>query len=255
MTNSHPSHSGRAARFLLLLGTLSCAYAAFADAQPAPLAETTPTTTPYKLTTGFYRFSGGANGVDVNLRHSSDYGNLWVGYYQSNEQHEYQWRTGWDRSFGETVRISPSLQVASHGFVGGSLQVETGERWFVGAGLGRTNLKPYWNLNFDPNDSYTLSGGYRGEDGQTFALQYVRDNRQNPDQRHLHFYWRQPLADRQRLTVDLLYKEGKVDDAMIHRWGASLTYDWPRYFVRLAYDPKANFGPDNLWRLSVGTRF
>lgn len=241
-----------------LIGSLLALFAAslaFADTPPAPLVETASAETPFKLTTGYYNFSGGTTGVDVNLRHNSELGNVWFGYYDSTGQHDHQWRTGWDRSFGDGVRIQPSLQVAAQGFVGGSLQVETGERWFVGAGLGRTNLKPYWNLNFDPNDSYSLSTGYRSTDGQTLALLYVRDNRQNPDQRHLHFYWRQPFAERQHVTFDVLYKQGLVDDAMIRRWGASVGYDWPRFFVKLAYDPKANFGPDNLWRLSLGTRF
>ena len=83
----------------------------------------------------------------------------------------------------------------------------------------------------------------------------MRDNRLSPDQRHLHAYWRQPMPDGQRLTLDLLYKEGLVDDRMIQRWGVSATYDWPRFLLRVAYDPKANFGRDNLWRFSVGARF
>ncbi len=34
----------------------------------------------------------------------------------------------------------------------GSLLTATAP-WFAAAGLGRTNLRPYVNLNFDPNDS------------------------------------------------------------------------------------------------------
>jgi PAS domain S-box-containing protein len=34
-----------------------------------------------------------------------------------------------------------------------------------------------------------------------------------------------------------------------------VTYDWPRFFVRLAYDPKTNFTPVDARRLSIGTRF
>lgn len=210
---------------------------------------------PFKLTAGYYVFSGGARGTDVNLRHSSDFGNVWIGDYNSHIDNEHQWRAGWDNTFGGNIRISPSIQVASHDFVGGSLNIETGTTWFVGAGLGRTNLKPYWNLNFDPNDSWTLSGGYRQPGGASYSLLLVGDNRQNPDQRHLHFTYRQPLADGQRLTIDVLRKRGLVDDETIRRWGATVTYDWPRFFVRAAWDPKANFGPDNLWRFDIGTRF
>ena len=209
----------------------------------------------FKFTLGWYRFSGDADGVDANLRHTSDLGNVWIGFFRLPDEQVHQWRTGWDRSFGKDVRFSPSIQFASGGFVGGSAQVEIGAPWFAAVGLGRTNLKPYYNLNFDPNDSYLLSAGRRDESGQLFAIQYVRDNRENPDQRHLHFLYRQPLADGQRLTVDALYKKGFVEDEMIKRWGLTITYDWPRVFVRLARDPKTNFTPVDAWRFSVGTRF
>ena len=218
------------------------------------VADPDPDATSYKLTLGSYRFPGGGSGTDINLRQSSTLGNLWFGYFKSAQQEIDQWRAGWDHTYGEQIRVMPSLQVASHNFAGGSLQAETGDPWFIGAGIGRTNLKTYWNLNFDPNDSYTLSAGHR-TDHQTLALQYIRDNRENPDQRHLHFVWRQSLPDRQRLTADLLYKQGLVNDETIHRWGVGITYDWPSFFLRIAYDPKANFGPDNLWRFSIGARF
>jgi len=57
------------------------------------------------------------------------------------------------------------------------------------------------------------------------------------------------------LTGDLLYKRGLGEGRRIARTGATVTYDWPRYFVRLAYDPYSNFSVDNVWRLSVGMRF
>jgi len=208
----------------------------------------------YKLTAARYDFSDHSVGWDLNLRRRSEMGNAWIGYFGLAEQNFTQWRTGWDNSYGTDVRVSPSVQLASGGFVGGSLQFETGDPWFAGAGFGRTNLRPYWNLNFDPNDSYMLSAGRRIDD-QVLMVQLVHDNRQNPDQRHLHFYWRQPLADGDRLTLDLLYKSGTVEGEYIRRWGLSTTYDWPRFFVRAAWDPKTNFTPVDLFRLSVGTRF
>ena len=210
---------------------------------------------PFKLTVGAYHYSDGTDGVDTNLRHSSDFGNVWVGYYRGVDEGISQWRSGWDRSFGEAVRVAPSIQFASGGFVGGSIQVETGEPWFAAAGLGRTNLRPYVNLNFDPNDSYVLAAGRRSESGQLIMLQMVRDNRENPDQRHFHLLYRQPLEGRQRLTLDTLYKVGRVEGETIHRWGATVTYDWPRFFARVAFDPKTNFTPVDAWRFSVGTRF
>ncbi|MBL8309091.1 MAG: hypothetical protein JNL19_01585 [Burkholderiales bacterium] len=198
--------------------------------------------------------SENGNAVDVNLRHSSDYGNAWLGYFRAPAIEARQWRAGWDRSFGEAVRLQPSVQVASGGFVGGSLNVETGSTWVAGAGLGRTNLRPYYNLNFDPNDSWTLLAAYRADGGRSLSASYVRDNRQNPDQQHFHLTLREPVGESRRLTVDVLYKRGLVDGSRIARAGATVTWDWAKYFVRLAYDPKTNFTLDDAWRLSVGIR-
>lgn len=211
--------------------------------------------TPFKLTAGWYRLGDSGNGVDVNVRHTSDYGNVWAGYFKAKEIEVQQWRAGWDRSFGDDIRVQPSIQIASGGFVGGSVNVEAGNNWVVGAGLGRTNLRPYYNLNFDPNDSWSLLAGYRGEDGRSIVASYVRDNRENPDQQHFHVIARTAMPNKQRLTADFLYKRGLVESQRIGKVGATLTYDWPSFFVRIAFDPKTNFSPDNAWRLSIGARF
>jgi len=209
----------------------------------------------FKLTVGNYRFSESGNGIDANLRHSSVLGTSWVGYFNAGGLNANQFRGGWEHSLGDTVRVLPSLQVASGGFVGGSINIETGKTWFVGVGLGRTNLQPYFNLNFDPNDSFSLTGGYRAPAGVSYTLSYTRDNRDNPDQQHLHLIYRTPMNTSDRLTVDLLYKTGLVNGESINRVGATVTYDWPRFFMRLAYDPNTNFTPDNVVRISVGSRF
>jgi len=215
---------------------------------------------PFELTTSVYQLAGGdvprGLGLDVNLQHSSGLGNVSLGWYRAPEQEISQTRLGWDRSYTlGPVRLMPSLQVASGGFWGGSAAVETGDSWFVGLGLGRTNLREYNSPNFDSNDAWTLSGGYRWGDDDSLSLQVVRDNRQHPDQQHVHLTYRTPLSGDQRLTVDVLSKTGLVEGAQIQRLGFSLGYDWPRYFVRLAYDPLVNFSTQDMWRLSVGTRF
>jgi len=48
---------------------------------------------------------------------------------------------------------------------------------------------------------------------------------------------------------------GLVNGESISKVGATVTYDWPRFFIRLAYDPNTNFTPDNVWRVSIGSRF
>jgi len=209
-----------------------------------------------KLTLGEYHFADTGNATDINLRHSNDLGDFWLGYYHAAKRDEHQGRFGWDNTFElSAIRLTPSAQIASRGYTAWSVGIETGEEWFAGAGFGRTNLKPNWNLNFDPNDSWSLSAGRRWNGGESMSLVWVRDDRENPDQRHLHAVYRKPLPNGQRLTVDVLHKEGLVDDVLIRKWGATITYDWPRFFVRLAYDPKVNFTTEDMWRLGIGTRF
>ena len=223
--------------------------------QPAAQAAVQVDKPANKLTLGGYHFADTGNAGDINLRHSNDYGDTWLGYYHSSARDEHQGRAGWNNTFDVGVlRFTPAAQIASRGYVTGSVAVETGETWFIGAGFGRTNLRPNWNLNFDPNDSWMLSGGWRG-DGQSLALQWIRDNRENPDQRHMHVVYRTTLSNGERATLDILHKRGLVDGESIRKTGASFTFDWPRYFVRLAYDPKVNFTTEDMWRLSVGTRF
>jgi hypothetical protein len=214
----------------------------------------------YKLTTGLYQASGAgqpeATGLDLNLRRALGDGNVWLAWFRSPGLQVHQTRAGWDHVFEwGPVRIQPSLQSASGGFWGGSLGLEVGDSWFAGVGLGRTNLRNYVNLNFDPNDAWMASGGYRWSSAHSLALQVVHDNRQNPDQQHVHLVYRVPLRQHDRLTLDLLNKRGLVDGQPINRFGLAATYDWPRVFVRVAYDPKVNFTSQDMWRLQVGSRF
>ena len=225
-----------------------------ADAEKPSLG---PVELPWKAAAGLYRYSGAQYAVDLNLRYTSaTLGNFWVGYYDSRDLDERQGRAGWDRAwiFGP-LRFLLAAQVASTGFFGGAFAAEIGTPFFVGAGLGRTNEKPYVNLNFDPNDAYLLSAGWRGADGRVAMIQYIRDNRDNPDQRNTHFIYRAPLADGHRLTLDILFKQGLVEGQMIRKWGATVGLDWPRWFVRVAWDPDQNFTALDMWRFSVGARF
>lgn len=234
-----------------------------AEPASAPTEAATPAAPldhPYKLTFGLYPMQGGgqaaSTGADLNLRYGYGSGNVWLGRYQADGQGT-QWRGGWDRSvpLPGGWRLQPSLQLASGGFAGGSLGLERGERWVAGAGLGRTNLRPYVNLNFDPNDAWMLWAGYHPTESQSLSVLVVRDNRQNPDQQHLHLVYRGPVADGLRLTVDVLRKTGLVDGQGIRRLGWSLGLDGARTFVHLAWDPKVNFSSQNMWRLSTGWRF
>ena len=233
-----------------LIGLLGIAHAAEDAAKPVS----------YKFTAGHYQLSGGglpaAAGLDLNLRATGRFGNAWLGWYGSPSQDVRQLRAGWDSSYKlGFVRVMPSLQIASGGFVGGSLSLEAGDTWFAGVGAGRTNLRNYANLNFDPNDAWMLSGGYRWADNHSLALQVVRDNRLNPDQQNVHLVYRTPINGDNRLTLDLLQKKGLVAGLPISRFGLSVGYDWPSYFVRAAWDPQVNFTAQDMLRLSAGMRF
>lgn len=215
----------------------------------------------YKFTAGYYSATGGGwphdLGADVNLRRTSRDGNTWLAWYRSPAEQVSQPRIGWDHTYDvhSDWRLQPSVQVASGGFVGGSVFAETGKHWVLGAGLGRTNLRPYVNLNFDPNDAWIASVGYRWNTQQSLIVQVVRDNRNNPDQQNRHWVYRLPRPDGERIVIDVFQKSGTVEDRFIRQTGWSLGYDWSSVFVRVARDPYVNFTPQTMWRASVGTRF
>jgi hypothetical protein len=214
----------------------------------------------YKPSVGLYSFSSrdmpNKQAVDLNLRGSADWGNAWVGVYRSPTDQLTQARLGWDSTYEKFgFKFQPSLQTASGGFWGGSVGAEYGDTFFVGAGFSRTNLRNYFNLNFDPNDAWSLSTGYRWSPQNFVGLQLVRDNRLNPDQQHLHLLYRRPFADKQRLIVDLIYKSGTSEGDYIRRRGLMLGYDWGDFGLRIAYDPRVNFSNYNLTRIVVSQRY
>jgi hypothetical protein len=217
-------------------------------------------TAQYKLSAGLYSMKTPQGpsqiGQDLNLRATSNLGNAWIGYYETQSKDLRQTRLGWDNSFKMgAVKIQPSLQSATGGFVGGSLGVETGEAFFVGAGLGRTNLKNYVNLNFDPNDSWTFTTGYRWSSQRNLSLQVVHDNRENPDQQHIHLSYRTPFSDNNRFLIDVLIKSGTVENEYIKKVGLMTGLDWGDLGLRFAYDPKVNFTNTDMKRLIFSYRY
>jgi hypothetical protein len=206
------------------------------------------------LTAGEY-FYDGYSGTDVNLRWREDDTNAWLGVY-SDREFGTQARAGFDTSIdlAHHVQLQPSLQIATLGFFGGSVNLQVGETWFGIAGIGRTNLKPYFNLNFDPNDAITLGTGYRTSAGGIYTLFVVADDRLHTQQRDWHFNARISFID-QQLTLDLLRKTGLSDVGPVAGWGFSVTWDWRRWFMRLARDPNQNFSAQDAWRVAAGVRF
>ena len=214
----------------------------------------------FKLTLGQYQLGGGSHGTDLNLRWRRDGRTLWFGNYRDGDFGA-QWRAGWDEPWTLStdpllpVQLLPSLQLASGGFVGGSLGLQVGAPFYAQFGIGRTNLKPYANLNFDPNDALTLALGWQGEGGRQLSMSVIADDRLGTGQQHHHLTLRWPLPDSLRLSADLLHKQGQGDAGAVNAWGWSLGLDGREWFGRLARDPKQNFSNRDAWRLSLGRRF
>ena len=159
----------------------------------APEAGLPPAAPLNKLTVAFYDFSSRKEGFDINLRHSFKLSTAWIGGYHQNDGFD-QVRMGYEYDYrGEWLAAVPSVQSATHGFVGVSLYAEAGRRFFAIGGMGRTNLKPYWNLGFDPNDYVQFGAGYRDPAGNTVSVYAIHDNRLETGQTNTHFYVRRYL--------------------------------------------------------------
>ena len=216
----------------------------------------------WKLTPGVYHETAGRSAVDLNLRGNLVDDTFWVGEYQRGSEFQ-QLRGGYEHQFTLPFgKLIASAQAASRGFLGGSATFEIGDAtatpFYALAGFGRTNLQPYYNLNFDPNDSTLIGGGWRSADQtKTATLYRIHDDRLGTGQTVTHLVLRGKTGDRSRLTVDLFRREGRSapDAEYFAATGVSVTYDRDPWFIRLAIDPRANFTASDMTRLAVGMRF
>lgn len=116
-----------------------------------------------------------------------------------------------------SVHIGAALQ-ADDAFSGAGLSLEAGRNWFAQVSIGRSLHQGRMLPGAMYSDAMRIGGGYRWSDGQSLSL-HVTGGR-GPD-----------------------------------RLGLSVSYDWPRYFVRLSYDPGLNPSPPDRLRFSAGVRF
>jgi hypothetical protein len=209
---------------------------------------------PWKLTVGEYAYAN-YFGTDLNLRWRADDTSAWIGAY-SDQVFGTQARAGADTSFsiGKYVQLQPSVQAASMGFLGGSLNLQAGASWYGLVGFGRTDARPYFNLNFDPNDALTFGAGHHAGNGLSYLVFVVADDRFHTGQRDWHANVQIQFGD-SHATLDLLRKSGLTEAGPITGWGFSANWDWPRWFVRMAYDPHQNFSAQDAWRFASGVRF
>lgn len=236
------------------VATMSLFLATNALAQPTP--EVSEPSLAFKLTPSYYRISDGNNAADLNLR--ANYGDNvgWIGYYRDRLGFQ-QARAGYEKHIAwDAVRLVLSAQAASRGFLGGSANAEVGGDTFAIAGFGRTNLRDYYNLNFDPNDAITLGIGTRAIRNTELSLYMVKDDRLGTGQRVTHLIARRKFAEKQRLTLDLSYKSGRSTAGnTVEGRGIALTYDYAPWFGRVAYDPYVNFTGNRMMLFALGRRF
>lgn len=213
----------------------------------------------FKLTPTYYWTTNEPGAGDVNLRGTLGPHTAWAGYYQQTNVFR-QARAGYEYAhelpFG---RVVLGAQAASQGFLGGAVGAEIGRGPVFGViGWGRTNLRPYFNLNFDPNDAILFGAGWRpGEDTQVVLFQ-VRDDRLDTGQRVTHLVLRTRPTARTRVGIDLFHRSGLTaaeDGVQISATGLGITCDYDRWFARVAWDPNVNFTLNDMIRLAIGARF
>ena len=115
------------------------------------------------------------------------------------------------------LHIGAALQSDAE-FSGAGLSLAAGRNWFAQVAVGRSLQHSSGLPGSMQNDALKIGGGYRWSDGQSLSL-HVTGGR-GPE-----------------------------------RLGLSVSYDWPRYFVRLSYDPGLNPVPLDRLRFSAGVRF
>jgi hypothetical protein len=215
----------------------------------------------WKITTSQYRYSESGLSYDFNMRANSDKNTFWIGSYR--DQNDFvQTRIGGENSFDFSYgRFISSLQIATQGFIGGSVTWDGRQKDQDGlkpmVGFGRTNLKPYYNINFDPNDSILVGVSYIDKNIGQLNFFQIYDDRLGTHQKLTHLVWRKSFADAQRLTIDLFTKRGSIyiGAPSLTGNGVSTTIDIEDYFIRVARETKANYTDETLIRVSVGYRF
>jgi len=209
-----------------------------------------------KLTLGIY-FTRGARAYDLNLRHQFGPWTAWIaGFYdpQSNKLMrvgaQYDYRKGW-------LHIVPSLEVSTTRAMAGSLSSELGSgKTVVLAGVSRTNLRPFFDLFWDPGDSVQLGLAHRLSSYDRISAFTIFDVRLHTKQQNTHVLWRRKLNRNNGITVDGLFKSGRAESGeFIYKVGIGAYYDRPKWFWKLYYDPHVNFTNRTMVRTGIGLKF
>ena len=209
-----------------------------------------------KLTLAIY-FTRGNRAYDLNLRHQFGPFTAWIaGFYdpQSNKLirvgAQYDYKKAW-------LHLTPSLEVATTGAMSGSLSSEIGSGKTIGlAGVSRTNLRPFFDLFWDPGDAVGLGIAHKLSSYDRISAFTIFDVRLHTGQQNTHIIWRRKLNATNGITFDLLFKSGHTDsDEYIRNVGIGVYYDRPKWFWKLYYDPNVNFTDKTMVRTGIGLKF
>jgi len=212
----------------------------------------------WKLTTTYYATTNQPGAGDINLRGNLGPHTAWVGYYDQPGEFN-QARVGYEYNLRLPLTQTVfSAQYASHGFFGGSVTAAVGGDVYGILGISRTNEKPYFNLNFDPNDAWTFGFGARLPQDTSVMLYQIHGEWIAAGQRVTHAVLRTRPSPDTRLSVDVFYKSGPLDSeegGSVSVIGIGVGVDYKAWFARITWDPKVNFTPNDMVRVAVGLRF
>jgi len=223
--------------------------------QPAPTPIEHADDLKNKLTFAVYYLPGDVS-YDLNFRHQFGQVASWLGAFidpkggsQGRIGVEYDFQHDW-------FLFIPTLQVNTSGGVMGSFYSELGTDYYGIIGFSRTNLRPFNNLTFDPNESVQLGLGHKINSYDKLYAYSIFDVRLHTNQQDTHILWRHRLDENNGITLDGLYKSGYTDDhKYIHAVGIGVYYDRPSWFWKAYYDPYVNFSGHTMVRLGVGLKF
>jgi hypothetical protein len=251
-----PSHCATSGTLVVIVITLLGALASRPSMAAPGGDDSKPDTTRFKFTPSWYSSSDGNDAVDLNLRAKRGPHTAWVGYYHDRSGYR-QPRTGYEYTLErDWLHVVGSAQAANRGFLGGSINAQFGNDYYAIAGFGRTNTRPYVNLNFDPNDAITLGVGTKAIKDTEISLYHIRDDRLDTQQRVTHFLVHRDLSDQRKVSLDTAWKSGlNSDNVPVHGYQITLTYAVGDVFFRLARDQFANFGTATQTRFSLGRYF
>ncbi len=209
-----------------------------------------------KLTFSTY-FTSGNQAFDLNLRHQLGQFTVWIaGFY--DPQTNKLLRTGIQWDYRKAwFHFVPTVEVATTKAVTGSVSFELGSGKTVAlVGYSRTNLKPFFDLFWDPGDSVQLGIGHKLSSYDRIQAYTIFDVRLHTGQQNTHVVWRRKLNASNGITFDGVFKSGREDSGrFIRAVSLGVYYDRPHWFWKLYYDPHVNFAGHTMVRTGIGLKF